>query len=324
MGWVAVDGLGVERESFPRFGLVTSNRPRATIHVRFRLGGYLTFRDYTGNTTPHMGSIHKVKTVDYFATHPVFSLDDAAEALAPPRGRAGTTERLKHHLETGRLKLVERGLYAVVSAGISAERFRPDPFLVAQAARPDGIFSHHSALELLGVAHSTWNQCTLYTTRRRKPLAMEAATVQFLDHPDPFRSEPHRHVGVRKIERRGTMLQATGPERTLVEGFRRPALAGGLEELVHSASAFPTLDLDLLDAILRRYRIANLWAATGWFLERFRRSFSTPESFLSRIERNRPRSPQYLERGRRGGTLAARWNLILPDVLVRPGAADES
>jgi len=283
----------------------------------------LTFRDDTGDTIPHMNSSNKVKTADYFVTRPVFSLEEAARALAPPRGRAGAVERLKHHLQAGRLKLVERGLYAVVPVGIAVERFQPDPFLVAKAARPDGIFSHHSALELLGVAHSNWTQCTLYTARRRKPLAMEGVTIRFLDHPDPFRKESHRQLGVRKIERRGKLLEATGPERTLVEGFRRPALAGGLEELVRSAAAFPTLDLDLLEAILRRYDTANLWAATGWFLERFRKSFGAPESILSRIEHNRPRSPQYLDRSQRGGTLAARWKLILPEVLMRPGEADE-
>lgn len=265
-----------------------------------------------------------MKTANYFASRSVFSLDEAARALAPPGGRAGAVERLKHHLQSGRLKLVARGVYAVVPAGVAAKQFQPDPFLVAVAARPDGIFSHHSALELLGVAHSTWSQHTLYTARRRRALALDGSRIRFLDHPEPFRSELHRHVGVRKIERRGNLLPTTTPERTLVEGFRRPALVGGLEELVRSAAAFPTLDLDLLDAILRRYAIANLWAATGWFLERFQQSFSAPESFLSRIERHRPRSPQYLERGRRGGMLAARWNLILPDVLVRPDEADES
>jgi hypothetical protein len=57
-----------------------------------------------------------VRTEDFFTSHPVFSLDDAARVLAPPRGRPGAVERLKHHLETGRLKLVARGVYAVVPA----------------------------------------------------------------------------------------------------------------------------------------------------------------------------------------------------------------
>jgi predicted transcriptional regulator of viral defense system len=265
----------------------------------------------------------KVKTVEFLATHPVFSLDEAARILAPPGGRAGTVERLKHYLETGRLKLATRGVYAVVQPGASANRFRPDPILVAAAARPDGIFSHHSALELLGAAHSTWNQCTLYTEQRRRPLVLDGASVRFLEYPGPLHTARHRHLGTRRVERRGRLLETTGPERTLVEGFRRPALTGGLEELVHSASGFTTLDLDLLDAILRRYGIANLWAATGWFLERFQQSFHVPSRVLRRMERHCPRSPQYLERNRRGGTLAPRWNLILPQVLARPGEADE-
>ena len=264
-----------------------------------------------------------MKTVDFFATHPVFSLDEATRALAPSAGRLGTIERLKHHLETGRLKLVTRGVYAVVPPGSPPDRFRLDPFLVAAAARHDGVFSHHSALELLGAAQSVWNQCTLYTERRRRPLVLDRATVRFLSHPHPLRTGSRRHLGTRRIERLGSLLEVTGPERTLVEAFRRPALVGGLEELVRSASGFPTLDLDLLEEVLRRYGVANLWAATGWFLERFQESFYVPPALLGRLERHRPRSPQYLERSRRGGRLAPRWNLILPAVLVQPGEADE-
>lgn len=257
-----------------------------------------------------------MKTTDLFRMHSVFSLDEASEALVPRGGRTGTVERLKYHLEAGRLKLVSRGVYAVVPAGVIAGQYRPDPLLVAAAARPDGIFSYHSALELLGVAQSAWSHCTMYAARRRRPLVLDGATVCFLDHPGPLRTENLRYMGTRRVERQERVLETTGPERTLVEGFRRPALAGGLEELVRSAGAFPTLDLDLLVGILRCYGIANLWSATGWFLERFQQDFHVPPEFLARIEPHRPRSPQYLDRGRRGGTLMSRWNLILPDILM--------
>ena len=130
-------------------------------------------------------------------------------------------------------------------------------------------------------------------------------------------------MGTLKIERQGKLLLSTGPERTLIEGFRRPAFVGGLEELVTSASGFAVLDLDLLDEILKRYGIANLWAATGWFLERFRKSFHVPEDFLNQMEQNRPRSPHYLERNRRGCVLTSRWNLILPKELMRQEELDE-
>jgi len=258
-----------------------------------------------------------MKTLEFFATHPVFSLDEANKALAPPGGRPGTVERLKYHLETGRLKLVNRRVYAVVPPGGKAGEFRPDPFLVAAAFRPEGVFSHHSALELQGVAHSVWNECTLYAEGRRRPVLLDGSTVRFLGHPAPMRTKSGGHLGTLRIERQSKLLLTTGPERTLVEGFRRPGLAGGLEELVTSASGFAVLDLTLLDEILQRYDIANLWAATGWFLERFRQSFHVPEEFLNHMEQHRPRSPHYLERNRRGGVLAVRWNLILPKELMR-------
>jgi hypothetical protein len=120
------------------------------------------------------------------------------------------------------------------------------------------------------------------------------------------------------------LLEVTGPERSLVEGFRRSGLAGGLEELVNSARGLPTLDLDLLENLLGIYRTANLWAAVGWFLERYQSTFYVPSSVLDRMEEHKPGSPRYLERNRRGGVLASRWNLILPRILMEPGEPNES
>lgn len=243
--------------------------------------------------------------------------------LAPNGGRLGMVERLKYHLKSGAVKLAARGVYAVVPPGVPVERFQPDPALVASAVRPDGVFSHHSALELLGAAHSMWRQYTLYVDQRRRPLRLNAATVRFLEHPGPMRSAAGKHLGTLRVERRGRLLRTTGPERTLAEGFRRPALVGGLEELVRSASGFSTLDLDLLERVLQIYAIANLWAAVGWFLECFQKAFYVPEKMLERLAKHRPRSPHYLQRDRRGGVLATRWNLILPEVLVKLGEPDE-
>jgi predicted transcriptional regulator of viral defense system len=265
-----------------------------------------------------------MKTAEFFALHPVFSLDEASKALSPPGGRLGTLERLKYHLETGRLKLAARGVYAVVPPGLEPDGFRPDPFLVAAAIRPDGVFSHHSALELLGAAHSVWGQCTLYVRERRRPLRLGETTIRFLDHPSSIKNGAGVHLGIRKIERQGRLLLTTGPERTLIEGFRRPALAGGLEELVTSAGGFTVLDLGLIEEVLQRYGIANLWAATGWFLERFQQAFHVLEEILARLERHRPRSPQYLERDRRGGILVGRWNIILPKELMGPGEPNDA
>ncbi len=264
-----------------------------------------------------------MKTLDFFATHPVFSLDEATSALAPRGQRAGTVERLKHHLATGRITLVTRGVYAVTPPGEQGVRFAPDPVLVAAAARVDAVFAYHSALELLGVAHSLWQQYTVFTASRRRPVEVGGATISFLDHPGPLRREGLRHLATRTVERQGRLVRVTGPERSLVESMRRPGLAGGLEEAVDSASGFAVLDLPLLEEVLTRYDLAGLWAAVGWFLERYQARFHVPEAVLKRLERHRPRAPQYLERGRRRGSLMRRWNLIVPGVVAEQGEPDE-
>lgn len=276
-----------------------------------------------GSILPHNGMSRKLSTDGLFARRPVFSLEEATAELAPPGGRAGTVARLKHHIASGRLRVLARGIYAVVPPGTAPEALRSDPFLVAAAARTDAVFSHHAAFELLGAAHSVWNECTAYVRRRRRPIELDATTVRFLDVPEAMDVGSGRQLGTRKVERLGRMLETTGPERTLVEGFRRPRLAGGLEELVQSAAGFTTLDLDLLGKVLERYAVANLWAATGWFLERTREVFHVPEEVLDRHARGGPCSAQYLDRGQRGGTLHRRWNLIVPAELERLGARDE-
>ncbi len=270
-----------------------------------------------------MNTKQKLKATDFFATHPVFSLDEAVETLTPGGKRIGVVDRLKYHLKTGRLKRVTREIYAVVPPIVSSDRFRPDPFLVAHTMQPVGVFSHHSALELLGAAHSVWNQCTLYVARRRRPLLLDGTTLRFLELPHPMQTDSRKQLGTRRIERQGKLLEVTGPERTLVEGFSRPSLAGGLEELVRSAAGFTTLDLDLLENVLRLYDLSKLWAATGWFLERFQKTFHVPDALLTRMEQRRPRSRAYIERGRRGGSLVHRWNLILPKDLLSLGEPDE-
>ena len=279
---------------------------------------------YQGYNTTHMSTYRQTSsdTATFFERRRVFTLDDFAAGLGLSEARA--LERAKYHLKRGRLKTLERGLYAVVPPGVSASRFQPDRYLVAAAARRDSIFSHHAALELLGAAHSDWNVCTVLTSRRRRPLRLGGVRVEFLPHPKALADKGLEALGSRQVEREATMLRVSGPERTLADGFRQSRLVGGLPELVESAAGFGVLDLDLLKRILDAYDRKALWAATGWFLERYRDTFFVPEDYLADFEKKKPRSPQYLPPGERPGTLVPRWNLVLPTNVVRGGEPDET
>ena len=262
-----------------------------------------------------------MKTREFLLDRPVFSLEEAAKAL--PGGKPRVFQRLQHYVKTKRLRPVARGVYATIPPGVRAQRFQPDAFLVAAAARPDAVFAYHSALELLGASHSEWTRFTVCTTRRRAPVVLGRFKIAFLEHPPGLKRSQQTSLGVRTLDREGRTLKVTGPERTLVDGFRRPDRVGGVGELVESASGFGVLNLKLLARLLEAYGEKSLWAAAGWFLERYRRTFFTPDSVLAAFESRRPKAPHYLEPRYRGGRFVRRWNLILPEELVGPQEPNE-
>lgn len=265
-----------------------------------------------------------MKTRTFFERHPVFRLEEAAEALRLADRPRLALKRLLYHTEEGTVKQVERGLWAVVPPGVDPDRFEPDRFVVAAALRPDAVFCYHSALELLGAAHSEARLCTLFTRRRRRPLGLRAVRIEFLRPPAALLRAGRERAGVRETRRQSLTLTFTGPERTLVEGFRRLDRVGGLEELVTSAEGFASLDFALLREVLETYDEKTVWGAVGWFLERNRRTFFVPDPFLAELERRRPKSPQYLLRSERGGRFARRWNLVLPPSALFAQEPDEA
>jgi len=155
-----------------------------------------------GDNTPHMNTKRKL-TNDFFDTHPVFSLEEAVRYLAPSGKKSSAIEKLKYHLAAGRLKSLGRELYTVVPSGATADSVNPDPFLVAAASRPDGVFAYHSALELLGAAHSSWNTHTVFVDSRRRPVMLKGTSIKFLVHPTPLLDNNVQNLGTRKLERRG-------------------------------------------------------------------------------------------------------------------------
>lgn len=263
-------------------------------------------------------------TATFLQTHRVFSLEEAVQALNPTGGRTGTLERLKYAARRGKLKPLARGVYASVPAGTDPQQFQPDRFLAAATLRPDALFSHHSALELLGAAHSEWRLCSAYSARRAQPFKLDGMELRFLAHPKSLLRRQLTTLGTRSVRRFDRELRVTGPERTLIDGFRQPDRVGGLAELVESAAGFPVLEVPLLFQVLEAYGQKVLWAAAGWFLDTYRATFFVSDEDLTLIQKRVPRAPQYLAKDQRGGVLVHSWNLVIPAYLARGREPDEA
>ena len=257
----------------------------------------------------------------YFSNHPVFRFEEfrAAYLAAGERSPQTTSAVLKHYVATGRLMNIRRGLYARVPEGENADHFQVDPYLIASRLSKDAVIAYHSALQLLGKAHSVSSRITYLSAQRAK--AFEFQGTQFVPVlvPSPLRSLPDFGGGLRDEPHGGTTVRVTSYERTLVDVLDNPDYGGGWEEIWRSLESIEFFDLDFVVAYALRLGTALTIARVGFFLEQHRDAYMTEERHLEDLQAHAPKRRQYFERRhRKGGKLIHRWNLIVPkDVLDR-------
>jgi len=256
--------------------------------------------------------------LDFLAVNPVFDLHRVRVAF-PDSSSTAALKRVRRAMVSGKVKRLQKDLFAAIPAGAMPKTYGPDRFLVMLTLRPDAIFCGHSALELLGASHSTSNLCLAYTSGRRASLDLEGVSLSALANPAPLERRGSSRLGVESGDRLGQVVHLTGRERTLVDGFWMPGRVGGLEELVRSANGFPVLNFELVLRVLDAYASPRLYACTGWFLDRNREQFYVDDEILSHLRARRPASPKYMARHSGEATFDAHWNLMVPNVLLRGG-----
>ena len=254
-------------------------------------------------------------TEQFFAESPVFTLERFAETVGKNVSTNVAYRHLAYFARVGRVKRIRNALYAVVPPGVAPEAYTPDPYLVAAAAGQGAPLGYHTALELLGVAQSVFRPKTVISDRRSAPFTFGDYGVEFVRPPAALKRSADPDLGVSPIDYGGTVISVTSRERTLVDCLVQPARAGGLEEVLNSVTGFGVVDLVALDTYLRALDTRRAWAVTGYFLEKRQAHLFVPEGVLTRWERERSRSPQYWLRAQRGGSLAKRWNLVVPETV---------
>ncbi len=149
--------------------------------------------------------------------------------------------------------------------------------------------------------------------RRSSSFVFGEYQVAFVSPPAALIRSANLDLGVTSITYGATTLAITGRERTLVDCLTQSARAGGLEEVLNSVTGFGVVELAEVESYLRALEMRRAWAVTGYFLEKRQAHLFVPDEVLTRWEKERPRSRQYWLRGRRGGFLAKRWNLVVPE-----------
>jgi predicted transcriptional regulator of viral defense system len=257
-----------------------------------------------------------MKPLDYFATHPVFRLQDFAAAhqsggsLKPSSSLA----IVKQHVRAGNLLHVRRGIYAVIQRGQTPDSTVVDPYVLASNLAPDAVVAYHGALQLHGKAHSLTRRIPFLTATRAKFFEFRGTEFLPVPLPPPLRTLPDLGGGVVEKPRDGASARVTTLERTLVDVLDAPRHGGGWEEIWRSLESVEFFDLDTVIDYTFKLASAVTVAKVGFYLEQHREELMVEEQHLERLREHAPRHPMYLERGKReSGKLLKHWNLVVPE-----------
>lgn len=262
-----------------------------------------------------------MKPTDFFARRPVFRFEEFRDAhqSSAKRSPQTTASVLKQHVAAGNLINVRRGLYARVPEGADATTFRVDPYLLAGRLTEDAVIAYHSALQLLGKAHSQSQRLTYLSARRAKPFTFQDTEFVPVLVPAALRKLPDLGGGLREERRHGLAVRVTGYERTLVDVLDAPEHGGSWEEIWRSLEGIEFVDLDFVVDYALGLGSALTVARVGFFLEQHKDELLVEDRHLEALRTRAPAQPRYFERRhRKGGKLLPRWNLIVPEqVLTR-------
>jgi len=133
------------------------------------------------------------QTLRFLEAREVFTLQEYLSTVDPDVGEQTRYKNLQNALRRSQAARVTRGLYAS-NLGVYRDVV-PNVLLVAAKAAPDAVVSHHSALEALGVAHSSFRTVYYTTSRRRAAFEFRGCRFVAVAPPTPLRGPDgqHRH-----------------------------------------------------------------------------------------------------------------------------------
>ena len=257
---------------------------------------------------------------NFFATHPVFRRDEFDEYQ---KDKSPWTRKnsLAYHCRQGRLRLVRRGLYAVVPHGVDPHSYHVNPYLLASRLASDAFVSFHTALELFGKAYSTFQRKHYGSIRSFHPFEFDGCQYEWTSVSKALIEADQPYFAITTVECAGLDVRVTSLERTMVDLLDRPNPGGGWEEIYRSLESVEYFDLDAVVKYVHLLNKKTTAAKVGYYLQQHTEELMVDDSHLAELRKLRPKQAFYLERGG-SGMVIRDWNIVVPEWLANRSWGD--
>ena len=202
----------------------------------------------------------------------------------------------------GFLQKIKQGVYIIVPPNMIGEHYIADKFLIAGNLKDTYYISHHSALELHGVAESIFSTVYITIKKYSQPISYQDIIYDFLSSKFFF--------GVEEIRYKSSILWVSDIEKTVLDCIRRIKYAGGLEELVKSISSIPSFNYNRLWEYLNKFDETVLFHKTGFMFESLE-SNAPPDDFMKKIRKKMSDKVYYLDKSKTS-RFNKKWRLMVP------------
>ncbi len=205
---------------------------------------------------------------------------------------------------------MRRGLYQVVPVEHIGGEPPFDKFLLGRKLVSPYHFSHHSALEIHGVANATiFNTVYISSPKQFRRFSYGGIEYVWIRKRDPF--------GIQRSLWQDKEVYVSDREKTIIDCIDRVDLAGGFEEAFKSMISFPSVNLERLYAYLQRIGKKGLFHKIGFLLslEDARKRWDVDQAFIFGLRKEVGEKVYYFATGKGRGKLVKEWNLIVPENL---------
>ena len=266
-------------------------------------------------TSKEFYQVMKIK--HFFETHPVFRYEEFTDFMRSQKVTRpeGWRQKLSYHQKAGHLVHIRRFLYAVKSTTSDTQWL--DPYLIASKAAPDSIIAYHTALELHGIAYTTFNEFLLLTSRRITPFSFETQRFKPVMQPIALIKNESTDFATETVMREGVHVKLTTIERTIVDIFSRPDFGGGWEEIFRSLDNVTQFDADKAVKYALLLGKATTISMLGYFFEQRPAHLAVDKKYIDQLLQYIPKKPHYISRAPRSqGKYIKKWQLIIPTEII--------
>lgn len=192
----------------------------------------------------------------------IFSIDEA-QAICGKR-RSATVDLLRDLVNRGILARIKSGTFLILQTGNENTQLRNWPVIARELAGKDPYFiSHYSAMRIHGMTSHPIVNVYLTLTKQKPDKIVSNITYHFI-----YSKEKHFWGQMSHWATKQEQVWVSDPERTLLDGFDRPDLCGGITDVVRGLWATQkNINSEKLVNYAKQYRTKAAVKRLGYVLE---------------------------------------------------------